>query len=109
MPLTFPTLGMLHKPWGGPPGPRPTPSSALARWHHPDSIGEERVQGDPRGPGGPPHNLCSIPNVGKTKWHWAQAGSGTLNRILTACEACATMVTTIFHSFLARGCVLQLA
>src|SRR5471032_2910320 len=25
-----------------------------------DSVGEKRVQGDPRGPGGPPHNLCRI-------------------------------------------------
>src|SRR6266567_1362452 len=34
-------------------------------------LGEQRVQGDPRGPGGPPHNLCSIPSSGKTKRHWA--------------------------------------
>src|SRR6266568_1337140 len=32
---------------------------------------EERVRGDPRGPGGPPHNLCSAPSFLKTKWHWA--------------------------------------
>src|SRR5260370_15056465 len=55
----------------GPPGPGgplgTTPSSALARWHQLDSIGEERVQGDPRGPGGPPHDLCRIPNVGKSE------------------------------------------
>jgi hypothetical protein len=34
-----------------------------------NSTSEERVQGDPRGPGGPPHKLCSIPSFEKTKWH----------------------------------------
>src|SRR5207247_8094819 len=31
---------------------------------------EERVQGDPRGPGGPPHNLCKILNHKKNKRDW---------------------------------------
>src|ERR1022692_1595897 len=30
---------------------------------------EERVLEDPRRPGGLPHKLCSIPNLGKTTWH----------------------------------------
>src|ERR1022692_4036375 len=30
---------------------------------------EERALEDPRRPGGLPHKLCSIPNLGKTKWH----------------------------------------
>jgi len=42
--------------WGGPPGPRPTPPSASLEWDQPDSQ-QERVQGDPLGPGGPPHPL----------------------------------------------------
>jgi len=33
---------------GRTPGPRPTPSS-------PFRVEEQRVQGDPRGPGGPPY------------------------------------------------------
>jgi hypothetical protein len=57
--------------WGGPPGPRPTPPSARfwlrlgcsvgrSPWTAADALvgllgAEERVQGDPRGPGGPPH------------------------------------------------------
>ena len=36
-----------------------------------DLLGKERVRGDPRGPGGPPHNLCRILSFEKTKWHWA--------------------------------------
>src|ERR1039458_3291638 len=35
-----------------------------------DSWSEERVRGDPRGPGGPPHQFGSIPALG-LKWHWA--------------------------------------
>jgi len=31
---------------------------------------EERVQGDPRRPGGLPHRCIRIPNFRKTKWHW---------------------------------------
>jgi len=30
-----------------------------------DFIGEKRVQGDPRGPGGPPHNFGRIRSFGK--------------------------------------------
>jgi TrmH family RNA methyltransferase len=39
--------------WGGPPGPRPTPSSAVLEL---PTTRDRRVQGDPRGPGGPPHS-----------------------------------------------------
>jgi GT2 family glycosyltransferase/glycosyltransferase involved in cell wall biosynthesis len=42
----------LESQWGGPPGPRPTPSSAFPEL---DQLTDSRVQGDPRGPGGPPH------------------------------------------------------
>jgi hypothetical protein len=31
---------------------------------------EERDQGDPRGPGGLPHNCMRMPSFQKTKWHW---------------------------------------
>ena len=34
-----------------------------------DSSGEERVQGDPRGPGGPPHRLGLAPARGRRPWH----------------------------------------
>src|SRR5580704_13731164 len=45
---------------GGPPGPRPTPSSAC--WHRAGIRfnGRLRVQGDPRGPGGAPHYVCVV-------------------------------------------------
>jgi hypothetical protein len=35
-----------------------------------DFVADERVQGDPRGPGGPPHEFTKTQNFGKTKWHW---------------------------------------
>src|SRR5512146_2998484 len=44
---------MRHSPeitWGGPPGPRPTPSSAWV------GVGDQRDQGVARGRGRPPHN-----------------------------------------------------
>src|SRR5258708_4261743 len=64
---TFANTEHRHKSWGGPPGPRPTPSSARSRWAEivfigAERVATERVQGDPRGPGGPPH---------KSMWHWA--------------------------------------
>src|SRR5580693_3981770 len=61
MPHTFLTSERRHKLWSGPPGPRPTPSSAClscrkALIHRTQG----RVRGT-RGPGGPPHYLCRIP------------------------------------------------
>ena len=41
--------------WGGPPGPRPAPSPACSGQGEIDAVAEQRVQGDPRGPGGPPY------------------------------------------------------
>src|ERR1700687_2595003 len=46
-------LHALHKMWGGPPGPRTAPRPAF-------SSNEQRVQGDPRGPGGPPCRLSVV-------------------------------------------------
>src|SRR5438132_9535034 len=40
--------------------------------HETDSSGERRVRGDPRGPGGPPHNLYSMPADEKSLRHWAR-------------------------------------
>src|SRR5580658_6681350 len=53
--------------WGGPPGPQPTPWSARPRRQPVDAWREERDDGVPRGPGGPPHELCRI--------HWAEAAT----------------------------------
>jgi hypothetical protein len=35
-----------------------------------DCVSTLRVQGDPRGPGGPPHDSFKSSSIGKTKWHW---------------------------------------
>ena len=51
--------------WGGPPGPQPTSSSACWDLEKADFAGEERVQGDPRRPGGLPHDCIWIPTLGK--------------------------------------------
>ena len=39
-------------------------------------VAEERVRGDPRGPGGPPHNFGRTGRFGKTKWHQAVSPAG---------------------------------
>src|SRR5712691_10606636 len=46
-------LVLRGRRWGGPPGPRPTPSSAFRR-------GQEAGQGAGCGPGGPPHQTAWI-------------------------------------------------
>jgi hypothetical protein len=58
-------LATLHKLWGGPPGTRTTPSSARHDGQGIDSSSKERVQGDPRRPGGLPHKLCRIARLRK--------------------------------------------
>src|SRR5258708_30246822 len=51
--------GKHRDEWGGPPGPRPTPSSACSVREEPDLVDKRVGPGDPRGPGGPPHDLCA--------------------------------------------------
>src|ERR1035437_2211157 len=65
MPHTFPGTAQSALIVGGPPGPQPTPPSARRSVDDADFIGEKRVQGDPRGPGGPPHNFGGIRSFGK--------------------------------------------
>src|ERR1035437_3405493 len=66
MPHTFPSTAqseLIVEP--PPPGPQPTPPSASRSVDDADFIGEKRVQGDPRGPRGPPHNFGRIGSFGK--------------------------------------------
>jgi len=65
MPHTFPNTEQSALIVGRPPGPQPTPPSACCRVYEADFSGEKRVQGDPRGPGGPPHNFYRIRSFGK--------------------------------------------
>jgi hypothetical protein len=73
--LVFPELLSLHSWWGGPPGGPPWSAAdahvGLLGLDESDFTGEERVQGDPRRPGGLPHDCIWIPSFGKTKWYWA--------------------------------------
>src|ERR1039457_1406182 len=55
MPPNLPKLLSLLASWGGPPGPQPTPASARWDWMKLILFTEERIQGDPRRPGGLPH------------------------------------------------------
>src|SRR5665811_1400143 len=65
MPHTFPSTAQSALIVGRTPGPQPTPPSARRSVDDSDFIGEKRVQGDPRGPGGPPHNFGGIRSFGK--------------------------------------------
>jgi hypothetical protein len=57
--LLFPIADNLHNSWGGPPGPRPTPPSASRTLQAVGAVGEQRDEGVPRGPGGPPHHISA--------------------------------------------------
>jgi hypothetical protein len=59
--LIFTPSNIGHSWWGGPPGPQPGPWPACRERQALDSSGEERVQGDPRGPRGPPHHPIQNP------------------------------------------------
>src|SRR5688572_14412198 len=77
MSLSFSKLPILQNLWGGPPGPRGTPSS---RYPPNDIRHLQRKQADEgvgRGPGGPPHNQCRLVGYGKTKWHWPRSHPNT--------------------------------
>jgi hypothetical protein len=65
MSLSFPKIGQFGFLVGR--GPQPTPSSAYRILKEADSVGEERVQGDPRRPGGLPHYDGRIPSFRRTQ------------------------------------------
>ena len=65
MPLSSPVTGHLHKLWGGRPRPQPAPWPAFRPREGFDPTTGQRVQGDPRGPGGPPHQ--DLPQFGSWK------------------------------------------
>src|ERR1035437_2000236 len=75
MPHTFPSTAQSASIVGRTPGPQPTPPSARRSVDDADFIGEKRVQGDPHGPGGPPHNFGGIRSFGKK--YAALPGSGS--------------------------------
>jgi len=54
--------------WGGRPRPRPAPWPACRVRHGVATGGEKRVQGDPRGPGGPPHQPFRNRSFLKSMW-----------------------------------------
>src|ERR1035438_2693350 len=66
MSLSFPKIAQFAFLVGRSPGPQPTPSSACRVLREADSVGEERVQGDPRRPGGLPHYDGRILSLGES-------------------------------------------
>jgi len=54
-------FGILHKLWGGPPGPRGSPRTRFLQWNQVAARYKKADEGVRRGPGGPPHNSCRIP------------------------------------------------
>ena len=65
----------------------------LARSHQLTFVGEERVQGDPRGPGGPPHfHMTKILALGKLN------GIGH-----SACRACGSRIEILLDIFVGGG------
>jgi hypothetical protein len=67
MPLSFPKTAQFARFVGRTPWSAADALVGLPGLDESDFTGEERVQGDPRRPGGLPHDCLSIPGVGKTK------------------------------------------
>src|SRR5881409_4280678 len=65
MPLVFPITGRPAKLVGRTPRSAAGPLAGLPVVDETHPVGEERVLGDPRGPGGPPHNFCGVLRTGK--------------------------------------------
>jgi hypothetical protein len=65
MPLRFHVGGILHKRWGGPPGPRGSPWTRSSPKESSDCHPRQAGQGAGCGPGGPPHLLCQCSRAGK--------------------------------------------
>ncbi len=68
-----------HELWGGRPRPRPAPWPAFRASKEIDSSTRRRVQGDPRGPGGPPHQYLRrfAPSLQRDPNLQAGAAAGT--------------------------------
>jgi len=56
---------ILHKLWGGPPGPRGSPWTRFSPTKSASSTLRRADGGVGCGPGGPPHNQCRLRGIGK--------------------------------------------
>jgi|HubBroStandDraft_1064217.scaffolds.fasta_scaffold01092_7 hypothetical protein len=74
MPLTFPMTEHLQKQCGGPPGPRPTPSSACRGRQGPTPEAKSG-SGGTQADRAVPTIFGGILSLEKTKWHWARRPS----------------------------------
>src|ERR1035438_7810864 len=92
--------------WGGRPRPQPAPRPAFRDWQALGCSNQQRVQGDPRRPGGLPHSGCGIRDVCNTKWRWVskrwQAGhqpapqAGTFRRCTLLASLAAIVFAAVF-------------
>src|ERR1039457_3261863 len=94
--------------WGGPSGPRPTPPSAFARGHDPDSIGRRA------GPGGPARTRGSAPPAprGGSCNHSSAGTSNSAGAAATASAmrqpwACATSPVMVALSITPTGTAIM--
>ena len=67
MPLNFPDITQFAFKSGADPWSAADPLVGLLGLDGAEFIGDRRVQGDPRRPGGLPHNSSPIPRLAKTK------------------------------------------
>src|SRR5579863_9404982 len=85
--------------WGGPPGPRRTPSSACSRR---GGFGFDRRylsgltgQRDPRGPGGPPPHLAQRTSYGRASVRRAKRAPRAASRMANTARAAGLMTGTL--------------
>jgi hypothetical protein len=70
IPHSFPPAEHPEKLWGGPPwSAADAPVGLLVPCKMLISLFRMRDEGVPRGPGGPPHEVCGIPDTGEAMWH----------------------------------------
>ena len=70
MPLSFPESAQLAQFVGRSPWTAADAFVGSLGFDEAHFVTEARVQGDPRRPGGLPHDCIRIPSFRKTKWHW---------------------------------------
>ena len=70
MPLSFPESAQLAQFVGRSPWTAADALVGSLGFDEAYFVTQERVQGDPRRPGGLPHHCIRIPSFRTTKWHW---------------------------------------
>src|SRR5476649_2306161 len=96
MPLGFVSIGQSALNCGADPWSAADALVGLPRADDSDSIWREAGPGGPARTGGPPHNLCRIRSLGKTKWHWAECLPVSRSYFFLPCAATASIAALTF-------------